>query len=147
MASIQLKPVLLGGIAYAVFGFIINVIGATLTMSYYTDPANFPLWSKLMMPGPGAPPAEFMIASLVIGLLIGILYAFAYGLVRPLLNGDYKRKGATFGVMLFAVTGVPYALTNWMLLAIPTGLLAYWAFETLVIQTICGVLFARLFAD
>ena len=38
---------------------IIHSIEAFATMDFYLDPNYFGVWSKIMMPGPGPPPAEF----------------------------------------------------------------------------------------
>ncbi len=113
-------------------------------MGYYTNPAYFPLWSKLMMPNNGPPGTDFYLVSLFSNFATGLIFAAAYSLVASNMPGEGVTKGVNFGVFLFLVAGIPFTLTVKLLLAVPGALLAGWVAESLVIYTIAGAAFSRI---
>ena len=48
------------GVLFGIIALIVHWIFAYVGMDYYLDPAYFPVWSKLMMPTAGPPPASFL---------------------------------------------------------------------------------------
>ncbi|NYZ73518.1 hypothetical protein H0O00_00070 [Candidatus Micrarchaeota archaeon] len=138
------KQILLSALVFAVVSQVINTLGAFVSMGYYTDPANFGLWSNLMMPVAGPPGTEFYLASFVFTFITGCIFAWVYAIIRKSVPGKGLSNGLNYGLMLFLLVGVPYTLTNILLLAIPIGLLMEWALETLVIYVLCGLAFAKI---
>jgi hypothetical protein len=147
MNSRNLKKVVLSAVIYTIIAQIINIVGSIFTMSYYTDPAYFGLWSKLMMPGNGPPGTEFFVASIAISFIIGIIFSGVYSFLKGSIPGKGLRKGINYGIMLFLVTGVPFTLTTYLLFAVPAFLLLDWAISTLVIYLIIGAAFAKIMVD
>lgn len=136
--------VVISGLVFMFISEIINTVSSILTMSYYTNPLYFSLWSKLMMPANGPPGSEFYLASIAIGIVIGIIFAATYSLLKESIPGKGISKGINYGILLFLVAGVPFTLTTYLVLAIPAMLLIYWALSELVIYLICGAVFAKI---
>jgi hypothetical protein len=147
MKSRNLKKVVLSAVIYTIIAQVINIVGAIFTMSYYTDPAYFGLWSKLMMPGNGPPGTEFFIASIAISFLVGIIFAGAYSILKGSIPGKGLTKGINYGLLLFLVSGVPFTLTAFLLLAVPAMLLLDWAISALVIYVMIGVASAKILVE
>ncbi len=124
---------LLGGIIFAVISQIVHSISSQMTMSFYTDPKYFSLWSELMMPNAGSPGAEFFFASIAFALIIGVLFSVIYTVIRSSVPGKMARKGLEYGLLLFFISAVPMYFTMYLLLAVPTALLMIWAIETFIV--------------
>ena len=69
-------------IIMTVIAQIVHGIGASFGMSYYTNPDFFPVWSKIMMPSNGPPPASFFYWSLGLGFISWILFAAIYSTIK-----------------------------------------------------------------
>jgi len=140
----DLKQILLSALVFAVVSQIVHTLGSFPTMDYYTDPANFGLWSRLMMPTAGPPGTEFYVASFAFSFITGCIFAWVYSIIRKSVPGKDVMNGFNYGLMLFLMVGVPYTLSNILLLAIPIGLQMEWALETLVIYGMGGLAFAKI---
>lgn len=138
------RHIILSALVFLVVAQIVHTLGAMLTMGYYADPANFGLWSNLMMPAEGPPGTGFFVGSLVVNLAIGLVFAGVYSMLRKGIPGKGLMKGFNYGLLLFVLVGLPYTLTTYLLLAVPAMLLIAWAVESLVIYLVCGVAFAKL---
>lgn len=139
------KQIALAAVAFVVIAQVIHTIGAIWMMDYYTNPAYFPLWSKLMMPGKGPPGAGFYLASAFSNFIIGLIFAAAYSLVT--LPGNGVTRGVNYGAFLFLVVGVPFMLSVKLLIAVPGALLAEWLAESLVIYMAAGAAFSRIIGE
>jgi hypothetical protein len=137
--------VLLVAALLALIGYLVHMAEAILTMDYYLDPAYFDVWSKVMMPEPGLPPAEFTYLSLIFGFAVALIYIWAYKMVEPALDGldGRLRKGLFFGVLLFVLGVVPGSLSLYLLVNIPSALIGWWTLSGLVVAFIDGVIIAR----
>ena len=91
--NINFKQVAISSIVFLIISQIINSITAVFTMSYYTNPEYFSLWSKLMMPANGPPGTEFFLASIVIDIIIGIILAGSYSLLAVAIPSKGSQKG------------------------------------------------------
>jgi len=138
------QKIIIAAIIYTVIAHIFHYAGVLLTMDYYTNPLYFPLWSKLMMPEPGAPPTGFFIATLVVNLAIGFVFAGMYSILKKAVPGKKLRKGVNYGIILFFLTCVPWILVTYLLLAVPEMLLLAWTAESLIIYTLGGMAFSKL---
>ncbi len=138
------KGILIVGVVLAIIAQIVHTIGASLTMGYYQDPAYFKVWSKLMMPSEGPPPASFVLASLGHGLITSIIFAFVYSMIKGAIPGGTPvRKGLNYGLLIFLIAGVTFPLTLLLLINLPLGLILSWSAEALVIYLIGGLLVVR----
>ena len=139
------KGVLTVAVLMAIAAQIIHTVGAVLTMGYYVDPQYSSVWSKLMMPSAGPPPASFMVLSLIVGFITSLIFAWFYTVVRDSIPGDAPtNKGLNYGLMLYLVAGVPFIATNFLLINLPLGITVSWFFEGLLVYLIGGLLAARL---
>jgi len=140
----EFKKMLLPATVFMVVSQIIHTIGAAFAMDFYIDPSNFCLWSDLMMPSYGPPGTEFYLASLILGLALGLAFAGVYSMLRKSIPGKGYRKGITFGMLLFVLSSLPMAMQSFLILAVPAPLLLSWAAEALAIDLIGGMVFWRL---
>ncbi len=144
LLSPNAKGIALSAILFVIVSQVVNTAGAIATMGYYTDPAYFPLWSKVMMPGAGPPGPEFFALGILFSLATGLIFASSYSLLKASVPGAGIRKGLNFGLLLFLIAGVPFTLTTYLLLAVPPALLFSWAVEALITYAAGGAAFARL---
>lgn len=144
-SKISFGRILIAGILYAVIAQIIHTIGAMLSMSYYLMSDYFPVWSKLMMPSAGPPPASFMYYGIAFGLITGILLALVYSVIKGAVPGkQVYKKGIVYGMLLFLAAGVPGALSMYLLINLPAGLIWGWTVEFLVIYLLGGMAIAKI---
>lgn len=142
--KINWKMAIVAGIIFMVIAYIVHTIEAILTMSFYTNPAYFGVWSKLMTPTAGPPPASFMLYSLVFNLITGIIFASLYCWVGGLLPKDFSGRLVVFVEVLFAVTVIPGSLSMILLFNLPLALIVYWAISSLVIYFLATWVFIKL---
>jgi hypothetical protein len=115
-------------------------------MDYYTNPAYFGVWSKLMMPGPGAPPVEFALYGLLFAFITGWTFAWGYELIQKALPYRGLKKGESFCAVLFMVAGIPGALTNILLFNLPGLLVAWWLFfDNFLTYLAAGIFLERVY--
>lgn len=136
--------IIIAGIVFAIIAQIIHMAESMLTMNFYTDPIYFAVWSKIMMPGAGAPPMEFYIYSIIFSFITGIIYAIVYSMISKSVPGKTPfSKGLNFGFFLFFIA-IPWTLTMYLLINLPAMLLAVWAITGLIINIIFGIIIAKL---
>jgi hypothetical protein len=143
-SKIRFGRILVAGLVFAIVAMIVNNLGAFLTMSYYLIPAYFPVWSKLMMPTAGPPPMSFFFLSFTFSFVTGVLFALVYVLVRAALPRSVWLRGVYYGLLVFVVGSIPGYLALLLLINLPIGLVVAWAFESLVVNMINGVLTATI---
>jgi hypothetical protein len=137
--------VLVFAILMTIIGEAVHIIESMLTLGYYMDPTYFGVWSKIMMPGPGPPPAEFYYYSVIFALITWAIFGFAYEkLGRAMPEKNVFDKGLQFGGMIFLIAGIPTLLSMYLLINLPRGLLAAWTTTALILYLIGGVLAAKL---
>jgi MFS family permease len=137
--------VLLSGVIYAVIAQVIHTIGAVLMMSYYMIEEYFPVWSKIMMPNAGPPPASFMVYGIIYALVTGLLFTLVYIKFRDAIpHKGAVKKGLCFGLAVFALAGIPMVLSLHLLINLPLLLILAWGAEALVIYIVNGMIVAKL---
>ena len=125
---------------FAIIAQIIHSIEASATMDFYMDPNYFGVWSKIMMPELGPPPAEFYYYSIIFGIITGIIYAVVYAMVKKSIPGKtIVKQGLYFGFLLFLL-GIPHFLAMYLLINLSALLLVYWAISGLIVNLIGGVI-------
>ncbi|MDD5340676.1 MAG: hypothetical protein PHV13_05530 [Candidatus ainarchaeum sp.] len=141
----ELKPVILAAVIFAVVAQVVHTAGAMATMGYYYDAAYFAVWSNLMMPAAGPPPPEFTYLSLALGFVTSFIFVYAYVLLKKAVPGkDWPSKGINYGILLFLISTVPSTFSMLMLINLPTPLIMDWALEGLVIALAGGLVTAKL---
>ncbi len=139
------KQVLISAVLFLVIAQIMHTLFAFLMMGYYVDPAYAGVWSKIMMPLSGPPPAEFYYYSIAFGFVSALIYVIVYTKFKSAVPGDSAvRKGVNYGLwIIFLVGTVPGYLAMYLLINLPAGLIAMWAVEMLVIALAGGIVIAK----
>lgn len=139
------RKLLLAAFAYGAISLIVHTLGAFLSMQYYADPQLAPLWSNLMMPSGEAPPLKFYAASFATSIIVGIIFAYTYVLIKNAIKpGKSAESGILFGLFLFLINGIPALLSMSLLFSLPLGLLLAWQVEGLAIYLCFGLAVVRI---
>ena len=139
------KRIIIAAIIFTIIAQVLRTVESMLTMDFYMDPEYFGIWSKLMMPTAGPPPAEFFYVSIISSLIIALIYAAVYDIVKGSMPGKTTiKKGLQYGIVLFLIVQIPGLLGMYLLVNLPTLLLVYWGISSLVISLIGGIVFAKI---
>jgi hypothetical protein len=137
--------VFLGAIAYLVIAQVLHTVSSMLTMNYYIDASYFAVWSKVMMSAAGPPSMEFYYYSLAFSLIIGLIYSYIYTEIKNFMKGTVVKKGLKYGFAIFLIAGIPFFLSNYLLINLPLNLLVYWlVFDGLLTYLLGGIAIAWL---
>ena len=142
--KINWPKVIYCGLIYTVVATVIHQVEAIFTMNYYTMPEFFGVWSKLMMPSAGPPPASFMITSVILTFVSGISLAIVYYYLRDILPKDTKRRVLFFADLLIALSFVFFTLPAYLLFNLPLALLISWFFSSFVILCAASFTFVKI---
>jgi hypothetical protein len=135
-----------------IFAVVMTIIAQILrtgeafaTMSYYLDPNYWPVWSKIMMPGPGAPPAEFYYLSILFAFVTWVLFGIVYSILGDAIKEKAPRKkGLTFGGLMFLIGGLPGSMSMLLLFNLPFDLIIVWTVTSLVLYLMAGIIAVKL---
>lgn len=128
-----------------IIGQVVHIIEAMLTLEYYMDPTYFGVWSKILMPGPGPPPAEFYYYSVVFAFITWTIFGYAFEIFgQALSEKNVIQKGLLFGGMIFLIAVIPNLLSMYLLINLPVGLLVSWTMTSLILYLVAGVVSAKL---
>lgn len=139
------KKIALFGVIFAVISLLIHIIGAILEMDYYINPAYFAIWSKIMMPGAGAPGIWFYVVSLLFSFISGAIFAWVYTVIKRGVPFKGIVRGIIYSLLVFLVATIPGDLSMILLLAVPYMLILYWTIECLVTYVIMGAILGKMF--
>jgi hypothetical protein len=143
--NINWGKLVLASVFFTIVSQIVHTLSAMASMNFYLDPAYFAVWSKIMMPVPGAPPLEFIYLSMAFAFISALIYAGVYNYIRFSVPGkNWLQKGVNYGVMLFYITQIPSALTLLLLINVPWALVGVWAAENLVVLVVGGAIIGKL---
>ena len=135
----------LASVLYAVIAQIVHTVGSVVAMGYYLMPAYFPVWSKIMMPTAGPPPASFYVYSIVFALLTGLFLAYFYVVLRKSIWGNTAvKRGLCYGLIVLFIGVIPFSLMLILLINLPLGLIAEWTVENLVVTFAGSMVIAKL---
>jgi hypothetical protein len=138
------KQMLLTSVCYMLISFVIHEIEAFITLRYYLMPQYFGLWSKVMMPTAGPPPASFMFTSLLFGFLSGFAYSYIYVLLKVSFPKGYWHHVFSFADVLVGIFVVTFLLPTYLMFNVPMGLLIYWFISSFVISVLSAMVFVKL---
>jgi hypothetical protein len=142
--SFSWTKVLLAGIAFGVISEVLHTVDSIFTMGYYTDPQYFAIWSKVMMPTNGPPPASFFVLTILLSIITGLILAYVFAVVRSSLKQSSALKtGIAYGAFVFLLTA-PVLLSTYVMIAIPPMLLADWAVWSFIISLVGCTAIAKI---
>jgi hypothetical protein len=124
---------LLVGLIYMVVATLVRQIEAMITMKYYLDPQYFGVWSKLMKPQAGPPPASFFITSLILTFGTGVSLAIVYYYMRAILPEKRKERIFYFADLMIGFNFIFFLLPTYLMFNVPTGLLISWFISSFII--------------
>lgn len=127
--EIRWGKVIVCAVIFAVITQIVNSVSAFLSMSYYMDPSLFGVWSKVMMPKEGPPPASFFMYSILFNFLTGLTLAATYDWLKDKLGDKCGSRFCTFFMFILSLTVVMFFLPTYLLINIPIALLGIWFLE------------------
>ena len=137
--------ILIAGALYAIVAWIVHTLGAIASMKYYLMPEYFAVWSKIMMPAAGPPPLSFTLYSLTYSLIGGILFALVYNIVKDSVKKKSAVKtGLYYGLLVFAVAGIPSLFMLHLLINLPSMLIVAWGIENIAIYLTAGMITAKI---
>ena len=139
------KPIIIGGILFAIASQIILMSEVIMTMDIYMMPEYFPVWSSLMMPDMGPPPAIFYAISISVSLCLALLYSAVYGILQKAIPGTGLRRGINYGILLFLISSLPAMLGMWMLINLPAKFFIAGLAFGLIHYLVGGVIIAWVF--
>jgi hypothetical protein len=149
--------IILAAIVFMIISQVINTLEAYATMTYYTDPAYFIVWSNIMMPkkytdkgwiptiNPGPPPMEFYYISWTFSFITGLFFVGVYSVITKCVPGNtVAKKGLIYGLLIWLVSGLPGNLAMVLLINLPVDLITYWTVTSLIINLLAGVAIAKI---
>ncbi|MCX5725927.1 MAG: hypothetical protein NT030_01880 [Candidatus Saganbacteria bacterium] len=143
MGKINVWKAIIAAVVIVIIAQIIHGIGAQVGMGYYLDPAYFSVWSKIMMPEAGPPPASFYYLSILFGFITYLLFAGIYPLLKGSIAGDGAiQKGLIYGIIVFLLGPVAGYLSLYLLINLPLGLILIWGVESFIIYLLAGAIVA-----
>jgi hypothetical protein len=113
------KPVLIAAVLFTIASQVIIMFESAATMDIYMMPEYFPVWSRLMMPEMGPPPAVFFAMSILVSFALALTCAAVFWIVRPGIPGEGITRGFSYGLILYFISGVPSLLGMFLLINLP----------------------------
>ena len=144
MKKIQWKKVLMAGVVFVIISTLVHQIEAFLTMNCYMMPEYFGVWSKIMMPTAGPPPASFMVVSLLFSYVTGVTLAAVYDFIKDLLPKKFWSRVINFTDIIIGLMVVFFTLPVYLLLNVPLMLLLSWLASSVVIVFLGTVVFVKM---
>ena len=137
--------IIAAAIVYMIISMVLRTVESMMTMDYYTNPDYFPVWSEIMMPGPGGPPTEFYYYSIIFAFIEGLIFAGVYTVIAKGVPGKtVVKKGINYGLLIWLLAGIPFSLGMVLLINLPIDLIAIWTVTSLIIYLIVGATTARI---
>ena len=137
--------ILIAAILYTIVAWVVHTLGAIASIKYYLIPEYFAVWSKIMMPTAGPPPLSFTLYSLAYSLIGGILFVLVYNIVKDSIKQKSAAKtGLYYGVLVFAVAGIPSLFALHLLINLPGMLIVAWGIENIFIYLAAGMITAKI---
>ena len=137
--------IIAAAIVYVIISQVIRTVESMATMDYYMDETYFPVWSKIMMSGPGGPPTEFYYYSVIFAFIGGLIFAGVYTVIAKGIPGKtVVKRGINYGLLIWLVAGIPFGLAMVLLINLPVDLIIIWTVVSLIIYLIVGSTTARI---
>lgn len=143
MRKLHWRQIFISGFWYLVVASIVQQIEVAFTMDYYKNPAYSGLWSRLMMPAAGPPPAIFFVISLTFTYITGCTLAAVFDFTRT-LSKTYWLRVVNFTDIVVGLSIVLTSFPMYLLFNVPVALLAWWLGATFVTTFVSAMIFAKL---
>ena len=118
---------------------IVHNLSIIFSMSFYTNPEFFTIWSPAMMSlGNATPSMDFFYMSIGYTFISSLIFVLIYSVLGKSISGGRTRRGVLFGFMVFLIATIPYTFTTILILNLPSGLPILWAAENLIIYLVGG---------
>lgn len=141
----KIGKIVLAAVVFTIIAQIVHSIGAYMTMDYYLDPNYFAVWSNIMMPTAGPPPAEFYYYSIAFNFITGLIFAFIYTKVKDVIKSKkIWMVGKKYGIGVWLIASVPGALSMYLLINLPAMLIVTWSISSLIAYVLAGIATAKL---
>jgi hypothetical protein len=137
-----IKPVLIAAVLFTLSSQIVIMFESAATMDIYLMPEYFPVWSKLMMPDMGPPPATFFAMSVLVSFALALISAAVFWIVSPGIPGEGLTKGVSYGLILFFISGVPSLFGMLLLINLPAKFFIAGTVSALASSLIGGIIIA-----
>ena len=144
ITKIAWGKLLLSALIFTVISYVVHIIEAMLTIKYYMMPQYFGLWSKLMMPSSGPPPAAFTITSIVFAFVTGISVGLIYYYLRDHLPPVGFKRVFYFADILIATTFLFFTLPSYLMFNVPVGILVSWFISAFIILTAGSLVLVKI---
>lgn len=141
----KIGKIVLAAVVFTIIAQIVHSIGAYMTMDYYLDPNYFAVWSNIMMPTAGPPPAEFYYYSIAFNFITGLIFAFIYTKVKDVIKSKkIWMVGKKYGIGVWLIASVPGALSMHLLINLPAMLIVTWSISSLIVYVLAGIATAKI---
>lgn len=145
ISGIRWGKIILAAVVYVIISQVVRTIEASLTMSFYLDPAYFGVWSKLMMPKAGPPPPNFFILSLILSLIIGVVLAVFYERIKKVLpSKSALGRACDYTAIVSVLTLVLSYFPMYLLINLPLNLIVVWFVSTVAIFYLSALVFVKI---
>jgi len=142
---VKLLKLLFAAVLFTIISQVIHTVESFLTMSFYLDSNYFGVWSKIMMPGAGAPPTSFYVYSIVFTFISGLIFVFIFTKAKNVIKEKVWWKiGKKYGIVVWLLASIPWTLTSYLLINLPPMLLVYWSISSLIIYILSGIAIAKI---
>ena len=146
----KLLKLLFAAILFTVISEVIHTAESFFTMSFYLDSNYFAVWSKIMMPTAGPPPTSFYVYSIVFTFISDLIFAFIFSKVKDvkvesvIKANVWWKNGTRYGIAVWLLASIPWTLTTYLLINLPSMLLVYWAISGLLVYILAGIAMAKI---
>lgn len=123
---------------------VIRQVEAILTMKYYLSPQYFGVWSKLMMPQKGPPPANFFITSAIFTFATGVSLTLVYCYVKEMLPKPFMKRVFLFADLMIGTSFIFFTIPAYLMFNLPVGLLVSWFISSFVILVAASYTFVKI---
>lgn len=142
--KIRWGKVFLASVILFVLQMVIMNIEALFDMKYYVMPEYFPVWSKLMMPNQGPPPAEFFVISALFSFLSALVLACVYECFKSSLEKKFWPRVLGFTKLMALLSLVFAYLPMYMMINLPVMLIVSWFVSGALVIFLGTIVFVKI---
>lgn len=121
------------GIVFLVLNFLIGIA----TGSMYTKPELLHLWKPMT--------GSWWLWMAISDIIVGIIFAGIYGVVKDSIKCEGIRKGICFGTGVWLIGTLPGMAMTYLTMAVPTSLVAVWAITGFIVYVIGGIVLSIIY--
>jgi hypothetical protein len=132
------------GAIYTVIAAVVHTLESMVMMKWYQMPEYFGVWSKLMMPKAGPPPAEFFITSTIGSFMTGISLCAIYYYLKEYLPKNETKRILFFADLLVATSFIFFTVPLYLLINIPPALLGSWFVSGFILNLAASALIIQV---